>query len=892
MQKIEDINIIREIKIILACLDSNLVEEPLSIETLSYIDDSQFFDYYEIISEFDEFKHPDDLLVTGVRGFLLNHRNEVVAINLSDLANLSGSLYDDYLYLIYSKLSMLKNIEYLVLSRSIISDISFLEPLVNIKYLYLNTNIINTIHPLKYLNKLKYLNLEMNEIENISCLNFNDELENVNLKYNKIRQLPVLGNLKKLNRINLYGNPITEISSDVLNWNCKTITYDEASKTGIIINLNQVKKPPKETLFNGYDAIKNYFEQMEHQGEIELSEARVLIIGEPGSGKTTLRKKVEDSNYLVPHIEEKSTLGIEITKFTNFKKDGKTTILHFWDFGGQQIQYYLHQFFISPDALFIFVFDDRKENTRFNYWFRIIVSLGKEDNDHKLPLIIVSNQIQSDSDKSSYFDVEKWIKLYPEIDFLVENVNFSIDGKWENLKDTIYNQSLLLPNTNRLVPKLWVLIRSKLSKVNKKYITKEFYSSICSDCGLEKVIDQNFLLKFLSRLGVVIYFDDDLFLDEVIFLDSNWLIDGLYEVLSRNELVDIGFFTKEWIIEKWKNKGFKISECNYFLSLLQKDKFEIAYKHRLKEDTFIVPFLLPRNQPENLDIEFYHDESSFFRFEYNYIFPGIFPRLLVRLSHKISEDKVWQSGAIFSDANIHALVSFQEDKNNKFSIDIQVNGRTDQRRDFITEVKNELSHIHSTGFRNIKPVEMIPCNCEKCIDSNIKGYLSYEKVYAYYVKGKKTINCPKDDVVAEANILNLLSIYPFEDENRSIVMEKSYNNCVFNEANGSNSSITIGDITNSVNNSVTEKFEWTFTNSLSKKENIDELEKLKKVIMTLENDIDETDLSIGKINRAQHFIEKGDKGKALDVLKKTSSWVFEKAIEIGLPLVVAKLSGL
>ncbi|MBK8565857.1 MAG: hypothetical protein IPN76_21570 [Saprospiraceae bacterium] len=45
---------------------------------------------------------------------------------------------------------------------------------------------------------------------------------------------------------------------------------------------------------------------------------------------------------------------------------------HIWDFGGQALYYTTHQFFLSPDTLYILLNDNRKNDTDFYYWLNII----------------------------------------------------------------------------------------------------------------------------------------------------------------------------------------------------------------------------------------------------------------------------------------------------------------------------------------------------------------------------------------------------------------------------------------------------------------------------------------------------------------------------------------
>ena len=76
---------------------------------------------------------------------------------------------------------------------------------------------------------------------------------------------------------------------------------------------NPLKTPPLEVVNKGIKAIKEYFRQIRDEGTDYIYEAKLLIIGEGGAGKTTLAKKIENPNYELDS-NEKSTEGIDITK--------------------------------------------------------------------------------------------------------------------------------------------------------------------------------------------------------------------------------------------------------------------------------------------------------------------------------------------------------------------------------------------------------------------------------------------------------------------------------------------------------------------------------------------------------------------------------------------------
>ncbi len=73
----------------------------------------------------------------------------------------------------------------------------------------------------------------------------------------------------------------------------------------------RLEEPPLQIAEKGHEAIRNYFRQKREQGRGYRYEAKALIVGEPGAGKTSLRKKLIDPLYPIPNKEEPSTLGAE-----------------------------------------------------------------------------------------------------------------------------------------------------------------------------------------------------------------------------------------------------------------------------------------------------------------------------------------------------------------------------------------------------------------------------------------------------------------------------------------------------------------------------------------------------------------------------------------------------
>ena len=139
---------------------------------------------------------------------------------------------------------------------------------------------------------------------------------------------------------------------------------------------NNIQSPPEEIVRQGLSAIQDYWRQRENAGVDYLCEAKLIILGEAGAGKTSLARKLENPRFKLRE-REPSTEGIEIIQWqfpTAIRAHGEENrILHrdfqvsIWDFGGQEIYHATHQFFLTRRSVYVLVCDDRKEDTDFGY---------------------------------------------------------------------------------------------------------------------------------------------------------------------------------------------------------------------------------------------------------------------------------------------------------------------------------------------------------------------------------------------------------------------------------------------------------------------------------------------------------------------------------------------
>ena len=86
---------------------------------------------------------------------------------------------------------------------------------------------------------------------------------------------------------------------------------------------------------SGHDAILNYLRERRHEVD-HLYEAKMLILGEGGAGKTSLLRRLYQPDQPLP-TEKESTKGISIYPHEFKLSTGQRFRLNVWDFGGQEI---------------------------------------------------------------------------------------------------------------------------------------------------------------------------------------------------------------------------------------------------------------------------------------------------------------------------------------------------------------------------------------------------------------------------------------------------------------------------------------------------------------------------------------------------------------------------
>ena len=161
--------------------------------------------------------------------------------------------------------------------------------------------------------------------------------------------------------------------------------YQSLFDSGLEWDINRLTRHfsvPKEIQADGAAAVGHYLEAMAEDA-VRLNEARLVILGGKGAGKTCLARRLIDPGAPMTRDKE-STTGVETSVW---HPDGHDTLIRIWDFAGHVITHAAHQLFLSERCLYIVVIDGRTERDDCEYWLEHVRQYGGNS-----PAVVLVNE--------------------------------------------------------------------------------------------------------------------------------------------------------------------------------------------------------------------------------------------------------------------------------------------------------------------------------------------------------------------------------------------------------------------------------------------------------------------------------------------------------------------
>ena len=557
-----------------------------------------------------------------------------------------------------------------------------------------NNQLTNLPVEIGKLTNLTELDLSRNQLTNLpSEIGKLTNLTELNLSRNQLTNLPVeIGKLTNLTELNLSNNEITNL-------------------------------PPPEILEKGTKDIINFYKQQLEQNIDHLYEAKLLIVGEGGAGKTTLAQKIKDSNYQLKPDEE-STEGIDVIQYYFPLDNGKEFRVNIWDFGGQDIYHKTHQFFLTERSLYTLVADTRTEDNNFYYWLNVVELLSNNS-----PILVIKNEKQERK-----LDINER-QLRGEFTNFKETLatNLATNRGLPEILNKIQHYISNLPHIGTELPAYWVKVREVLEKDNRNYITLEEYLTICQEQGFKDREDMLLLSGYFHDLGVFLHFQNDDLLNKTIILNTVWGTDAVYKVLDNQTVREnLGKFNRNDLNNIW-NEDKYITMRGELLGLMM--NFKLCYEIPSQPGNYIAPQLLSLQQPE---YDWNKENNLLLRYEYEFMPKGILTHFIVE-THPMIENEtcVWKTGVVLTKEGARAEI-IELYRYHKGEIRIRVSGS--RKRDLLTTVRHELGKIHSS-YERLKYKTLVPCNCSKCKGSQSPHFYPWDVLHKFIDDKETEIKC-------------------------------------------------------------------------------------------------------------------------------------------------------
>jgi internalin A len=222
------------------------------------------------------------------------------------------------------------------------------------------------------------------------------------------------------------------------------------------------------------------------------------------------------------------------------------------------------------------------------------------------------------------------------------------------------------------------------------------------------------LSAWLHDLGVVLHFQDDELLREIIILQNGWGTDAVFKVLDDVEVVkhhgrfSIADCNRIWDGPKYQGKQKELRQLML--------KFELSYELRdTAPQKWLATQLLPQTPPEHGFGD--KPDDLFLRYTYEVMPKGLVARLMVRMNRYVLDPELaWRQGVVFAhrDRDAQALVHIPYGKK-----EIHLRARGAGKQILMALISEDLETLNDTfeGLKD-KVTKLVPCICGACKGSS------------------------------------------------------------------------------------------------------------------------------------------------------------------------------
>ena len=383
-----------------------------------------------------------------------------------------------------------------------------------------------------------------------------------------------------------------------------------------------------------------------------------------------------------------------------------------WDFAGQPVYYATHPLFLTQRAVYLLVFDlsrdlharadptvkqgmysmildnhDCKSNLDYlDFWMTWVASIANQDEKQQIrlgqspmnvpPVFLVCTHADKPCSGADPFVLARKVfgsletkpyknQLYKDV-FVVDNTKSGSKSECSEVKrlwEKVVAVAKELPQMKEDYPIKWLRFEKALQtkvKDGKKWISLEDTKQIASKmCHIEDDREFTTLLNFLHDQRILIHFDNNPLLNNMVILDPQWLVDLFTSVITVKPGPYEAKETELW--RRLQTDGimeYQLLELVWDALSIPKEIFptllEIMEKFSLlcpwpSSDAscgkqYLVPSMLMSHPPRNIIklVASAQIPSFYIRFESGQVPPGFFPRLVLQF-FQWGQDEFWRA---------------------------------------------------------------------------------------------------------------------------------------------------------------------------------------------------------------------------------------------------------
>jgi Leucine-rich repeat (LRR) protein/GTPase SAR1 family protein len=640
-------------------------------------------------------------------------------------------------------LKELTNLQILDVSFTQVSDLAPLKELANLQQFYLSSTQVSDLAPLKELTNLQLLSVYSTKVSDLAPLKELANLQQLDVSSTQVSDLAPLKELANLQLLSVFSNQVSDLSplKDLIRKGLPVKRSNPTSwkDTGIYVNDCPLDKALIASIKKGHKAVLHYFEQP----KVPLYEARVLVLGEPRAGKTTLRRKLKNHKAPMPTQQESTkAFEVEIEPYKcHVEKEGEKNLLtyHLWDFGGQDYYRLLHQLFVAEQSVYVIVTDtDRNKNEEeIDFWLETIQRLGRDKNGRYGPVLLLQNP-KTNREGSDFPDLKKRYPFWQQNERFVINLNALAENteafdkqeleQFKRFKATLERSFCQLDHIGKQMPANWVRVRKALARHEKdNWITTEQFYTICTDQGIRDKEEKTDLLDIFHMLGYVLHYKNTA-LQGMVVLRREWVTDALYRVLddaivNKNK----GWFRQEDAEKIWYEPQYE-NRTRELLALMQ--EFKLSYLNESSKK-HIVPAKLPEDMEDLPDWDTTQNVSL--HLQYDWLPRAVPIQLIVTLHDNLvelehGEQWIWRRGAVLDgrkldlkNVQVRILENWRDSK-------IEISAKGEHSEVLIRTIMAAWRKVNEPFEDKVIVQKQILCACETCQKAARPFVFEYEDV--------------------------------------------------------------------------------------------------------------------------------------------------------------------